>query len=433
MDTQKKEKFLQRMRDLLDGYCCVDEAVDERHLRRHGIKRLTATKDLNESPGHPFRPETAIEKQMAPLFSNTSSDQYFAAIKEGVEFLISIHYGQFYVGNDACEHPEENNTVYAFFCRTRDEDGETEIKLDRIDDCFHDANEASESLVAFLSQTDEAYIDENGFVHEVYGGEDQVYGKYFDFIDRKTLRGLLQSVREMGLTQEADYLQRRIDDPSLLEPLTGGPRWDFVLDDTAECPVWKHQVGMLTNGRRYIFYRVNENEVCSFYFRLEDLVSGYPDMECPWCSENDERLIDILNSEDSESTEFIQRVKERFHRAKNRGPLFVRAILAWLKEKGRSSVYFQPSTYDFEDDIPFCSDAGLPVETVFIPDEPEHENEIGITVWTEDGEGLQKFFDGTEPDEEFDYLFHEVWNYINDPEDGEADDWLEEFEASLRG
>lgn len=433
MDTQKKEKFLQEMRSLLDGYCCVDDAVDERHLRRHGIKRLTATKDLNESHGHPFNPETAIEKQMAPLFSNTDSDRYFAAIKDGVEFLISIHYGQFYIGNDACEHPAPAGTLYAFFCRSRDEDGEVDIRLHRVGGDYADAREASDALVAFLSQTDAAYIDDEGFVHETYEGVDQVYCKYLDSLDGDALRRLLESLKKKGLSDEAAYLQRLIDDPALLEPLTGGPRWDFVIDDTAECPVWKHRVGMLTNGRRYLFYRVNENGICSFYFRLGDLVSGYPDMDCPWCAENDERLIDILNTEDSGSPDFISRVRERFDKAKNRGPLFVRAILAWLKEKGRDSVYFQPSTYDFEDDIPFCSDAGLPVETVFIPDEPGHENEIGITVWTEGGEALQKYFDGTEPNEEFDYLFHETFYYINDPEDGEADDWLDEFEESLRG
>lgn len=431
MNDKQKKEFLQKMRDLIDGYCCADPGVDGRHLRRLGIKRLTETKGLNGSPGHPANYETDIERKMAPLVSNSSADRYFAASRDGIQFIIVEHQGQWYVGNDACEEPAPMKTIYAFFCRSKDEDGEVKIELARVDKEFSNAAEASEALVAFLSQTDGAYIDSRGFVHEIYEGKDQVYCKYLDHLDQGAIRELHAAVKEMGLEAEASYLEWFVRHPSLLESVTG-PCWDFVLDDTAEGPDWKHNVGMLTNGRRYIFFRSNENNICSFYFDIGGFSGGYADMDCAWCSGNDTVLLDILNSEDAESPDFQKRVKERFDKEKNEGPLFVKAIIAWFKEKGCRSVYFQPNTYEFEDDIPFCHDAGLPVETVFIPDEPVHGDGIGIIVWSEKDGAMQKYFDGTEPDEDFDYLFHETWYYINDPEDGEADDWFEEFRQSLK-
>ncbi len=73
--------------------------------------------------------------------------------------------------------------VYAFFNKTRDEDGETREGLVDLTEDYEGADEAREVISSFLGQTDESYVDKWGMVHEVYEGEDQVFAYIFEVCD----------------------------------------------------------------------------------------------------------------------------------------------------------------------------------------------------------------------------------------------------------
>lgn len=107
----------------------------------------------------------------------------------------------------------------------------------------------------------------------------------------------------------------------------------------------------------------------------------------------------------------------------NNNKRFVKAIRVYLKEKGEDWVYFQPNTYENENDIPFCNHFKGVVDSVSIS--KDRHDAIAISVSTPQGAVFQKDFDGTE-DENFEYLFDEVYHYINGPEDPEMEEWLEE-------
>lgn len=111
----------------------------------------------------------------------------------------------------------------------------------------------------------------------------------------------------------------------------------------------------------------------------------------------------------------------------NEGTRFVRAIIDYLKEKGRTFVSFEKSTYENWNDIPFCNRFQDVIDTVSISD--EFPGRICICVCTEGGAVYYDLFDGTETDEDFDYLWHEVYYYINDFDSPEAEQWLDNHEA----
>lgn len=106
------------------------------------------------------------------------------------------------------------------------------------------------------------------------------------------------------------------------------------------------------------------------------------------------------------------------------GKNFVNAIIAYLNSKAVDNVSFVPSTYGDQNDIPFCNALENIIDTVSISE--EKPGSICISICREDGYMAYMDFDGTE-DEDFDYLFHEVYYYINEANDPEADEWLEEF------
>ena len=108
------------------------------------------------------------------------------------------------------------NYVYAFFCNSEDEDGKVGLKLCKIETEL-DAKDLTTELIYFLGQTDGAYVDDKGYVHEVYNGKDQVYCKYFDEISIDALKELRSDMEEFGLKDEADYLTAIIDYPLSLE------------------------------------------------------------------------------------------------------------------------------------------------------------------------------------------------------------------------
>ena len=106
---------------------------------------------------------------------------------------------------------------------------------------------------------------------------------------------------------------------------------------------------------------------------------------------------------------------------------FVRAIRRLLEEKdGRSFVMFDPSAYDCIDDIPYCRDLSDIIFAVWYDPDECGPDRIGISV--EQGDSLVwETFDGSE-DEDFDLLFHAVYDELYDQRTDtlEADEWLDE-------
>lgn len=107
------------------------------------------------------------------------------------------------------------------------------------------------------------------------------------------------------------------------------------------------------------------------------------------------------------------------------GKDFVYAILTYLNKRQYECVTFEPSTYGDENDIPFCKKLNGRVETVEPSDKP---GSIILTVVRTDAVGrdytASETFNGCE-DEDFDYLFHEVYYYICDANAPEAEEWME--------
>ena len=100
-----------------------------------------------------------------------------------------------------------NKTVYLITCGAKDEDGVCGIGIDRIDNYFYNAEEATEQCCRFLSQTDETYVDDRGFIHEIYEGEDQVFGKYLDDIKESTIKELFKDLEETGQEKVTNVLK----------------------------------------------------------------------------------------------------------------------------------------------------------------------------------------------------------------------------------
>lgn len=107
------------------------------------------------------------------------------------------------------------------------------------------------------------------------------------------------------------------------------------------------------------------------------------------------------------------------------GKDFVYAILAYLNERQYECITFEPSTYGDESDIPFCKKLNGRVETVEPSDKP---GSIKLTVVRTDADGqdytASTSFNGHE-DEDFDFLFHEVYYYFADGDADEAEEWME--------
>lgn len=108
------------------------------------------------------------------------------------------------------------------------------------------------------------------------------------------------------------------------------------------------------------------------------------------------------------------------------GKDFVYAILAYLNERQEECVTFEPSTYGDESDIPFCKKLNGRVDTV--RPSSDKPGSIILTVVRTDAAGRDytpgETFNGCE-DEDFDYLFHEIYYYICDANAPEAEEWME--------
>lgn len=79
-----------------------------------------------------------------------------------------------------------NNNVgrYVYTFESQDEDGLVKASLEEIEyDENFSINDERQNLVSFLSQTNDAYLDNFNIVHEVYNGVDQLYSYQFDIED----------------------------------------------------------------------------------------------------------------------------------------------------------------------------------------------------------------------------------------------------------
>ena len=75
---------------------------------------------------------------------------------------------------------------YNYVFLSQDESGITEEGLYDVTDNYPadmSVAEAREDLVNFLSQTDEAYVDKWGFIHEICKEEDQIFSYIFEVVD----------------------------------------------------------------------------------------------------------------------------------------------------------------------------------------------------------------------------------------------------------
>jgi len=93
---------------LLNGYAPFDpdpeREENKRLLEKLGIVRLTDPKTDEQMN---TKPETLLEKRLAEMFpnggTNTSSDTFFVVWSEGFQYLVCIHYGQWWVGDNALD------------------------------------------------------------------------------------------------------------------------------------------------------------------------------------------------------------------------------------------------------------------------------------------------------------------------------------------
>lgn len=110
---------------------------------------------------------------------------------------------------------------------------------------------------------------------------------------------------------------------------------------------------------------------------------------------------------------------------------FVKATIAFMKQKNIRSVSFDRKCFDInltKSEMPWCITYDEFIDTVSIPDEPEHQGTLCICVCTDGGQILYNYFDGSE-NEDFDELFHWVYDEIWDGgmEDDEADIYFDKF------
>lgn len=78
--------------------------------------------------------------------------------------------------------------------------------------------------------------------------------------------------------------------------------WEFVYDEEVHDPRKPNVVGTISNGKNVLFYRIEpsrngETEICSIFSSMQCLISGEEaEVSYPWTSDNDDKVIEALNS-----------------------------------------------------------------------------------------------------------------------------------------
>ena len=93
-----------------------------------------------------------------------------------------------------------NKTIYLITCGSKDADGYCKPGIEKINDSIEDASEATLQLAKFLGNECETYVDERGFVHEIYENVDQVFGKYLDNLNINSIYKLVNDLTIVGLS-----------------------------------------------------------------------------------------------------------------------------------------------------------------------------------------------------------------------------------------
>lgn len=109
---------------------------------------------------------------------------------------------------------------------------------------------------------------------------------------------------------------------------------------------------------------------------------------------------------------------------------YIQAIISIMCEKKVKSVSFFCSEYEFVEDIPFCKTLGMRVGCVSIPLQMTDEKGnafLEITAYNKVLDPSSVTLDGSQ-DEDYDYLFHAVYDELQTNEDiVEADTWLDRY------
>lgn len=76
--------------------------------------------------------------------------------------------------------------LYGYYFNSTDEDSTVEEGLEDLTDEYPESmtvSDVQEHIISFLSQTDDAYVDMYGVIHEVFNGNDQPFAYIFEVTD----------------------------------------------------------------------------------------------------------------------------------------------------------------------------------------------------------------------------------------------------------
>ena len=106
---------MDRKINILNGYAPLigtglypDSRDNSRLLEKLGISRLTGVKSIKEVDANP---ETDLEKALHSKYPggyNNTSDEYFVARLNGIQYLVLIHCGQWFVGKNGYDEKAGN-------------------------------------------------------------------------------------------------------------------------------------------------------------------------------------------------------------------------------------------------------------------------------------------------------------------------------------
>ena len=106
------------------------------------------------------------------------------------------------------------NSFYLITLGSKDEDGEVFPGVERFNPDYEgeSVDDITNHLCDLFSQTDKAYVDNQKWVHEVYEGKDQVFGKYVNDISDKTMNKIYEEIKGYGKASEIPTIKSQIVD-----------------------------------------------------------------------------------------------------------------------------------------------------------------------------------------------------------------------------
>lgn len=126
------------------------------------------------------------------------------------------------------DHPEidPETEVYAYFFKSRDEDGETQPGLVNISKEYETPINKSlyeDDLISFLSQTDESFLGYDGIVYEVYEGVEQSFAYAFEVTgdDWEMAKGNIQKAMDAVDKASLDWIVKFDENNKLILDETG--------------------------------------------------------------------------------------------------------------------------------------------------------------------------------------------------------------------